>query len=247
MKYQFGYQVPRNYEDALRLDMENGDQKWQDAMDVEMAQIKEYGVFKDYGKAKWEGKTITNAPSGYQKIRVHFVFAVKRLVADGHLTKEAMEYVYSGVVSLRGLRSVMYLAELNKLLLWGGNVGNAYLETLTKEKFYIIAGPEFGELQGHILIIYKTLYGTSTGHEYWHDKLFDTLQHMGFQQSKADPDIWMKPTDNGQAYEYIAVCVDDLCVASKVPGKIFQTFKIKYKFKLKGDGPLDYHLGCSYK
>ena len=27
MKYQFGYQVPRNYEDALRLDMENGNHK----------------------------------------------------------------------------------------------------------------------------------------------------------------------------------------------------------------------------
>ena len=38
-----------------------------------MAQIKEYGVFKDYGKAKWEGKTIINAPFRYQKIRVHFV------------------------------------------------------------------------------------------------------------------------------------------------------------------------------
>ena len=64
--------------------------KWQDALDVEMAQIKDYGVFKDYEKAKWEGTTITNAPSGYQKIRVHFVSAVKhcgkfkgRLVADG--------------------------------------------------------------------------------------------------------------------------------------------------------------------
>ena len=77
IKYQFGYQVPRNYEDALRLDMENGNHKWQDAMDVEMAQIKEYEVFKDCGKAKWEEKTITNALSGYQKIRVHFVFAVK--------------------------------------------------------------------------------------------------------------------------------------------------------------------------
>ena len=77
IKYQFGFQVPRNYEDALRLDMENGNPKWQDAMDVEIAQIKEYGVLKDYGKAKREGKTITNAPSGYQKIRVHFVFAVK--------------------------------------------------------------------------------------------------------------------------------------------------------------------------
>ena len=77
IKYQFGYQVLRNYEDALRLDMENGNHKWQDAMDVEMAQIKEYGVFKDCGKAKWKGKTITNASSGYQKIRVHFGFAVK--------------------------------------------------------------------------------------------------------------------------------------------------------------------------
>ena len=45
---------------------------------------------------------------------------------------------------------------------------------------------------------------------------------MGFQPSKADPDIWMKPTDDGQAYEYIAVYVDDLCVASKDPGKIFK-------------------------
>ena len=160
-------------------------------MDVEMAQIKEYGVFKDYGKAMWEGKTITNAPSGYQKIRVHFGFAVKhcgkfkgRLVADGHLTKEPMESVYSGVVSLRGLRLVMFLAELNKLLLWGGDVGNAYLEALTKEKLYIIAGPEFGELRGHILIIYKALYGTRTGGACWHDKLFDTLQHMVFSHQR---------------------------------------------------------------
>ena len=68
------------------------------------------------------------------------------MVADGHLTKEPMESVYSGVVSLRGLILAMFLAELNKLLLWGGDVGNAYLEALTKEKLYIIAGPEFGEL-----------------------------------------------------------------------------------------------------
>ena len=82
--------------------MENGHHKWQDAMDAEMTQIKEYGVFKDWGKEKWEGKTITNAHPGYQKISVHFRFAVKhckkfkgRLVADGHLTKEPPESVYS--------------------------------------------------------------------------------------------------------------------------------------------------------
>ena len=145
-----------------------------------------------------------------------------RLVADGHLTKEPTESVYSGVVSLRGLRLVMFLDELNKLQLWGGDIGNAYLEALTREKLHIISGPEFGELQGHILIIYKALYETRTVDVCWHDKLFDTLQHMGFQLSKADPDIWMKPMDDRQAYEYIAVYVDDLSVASKDPGRSFK-------------------------
>jgi hypothetical protein len=27
---------------------------------------------------------------------------------------------------------------------WGADVGNAYLEAKTKEKIYIVAGPEFG-------------------------------------------------------------------------------------------------------
>ena len=41
-----------------------------------------------------------------------------RLVADGQLTKEPNETVYSGVVSLRNLRLAMFLAELNDLQLW---------------------------------------------------------------------------------------------------------------------------------
>jgi len=37
----------------------------------------------------------------------------------------------------------MFLSELNDLQL-----GNAYLEAKTREKSCIIAGPEFGELEG---------------------------------------------------------------------------------------------------
>ena len=116
-----------------------------------------------------KGKVI-NAPKNHQKIRVHFVFDVKhcgkfkaRLVADGHLTKEPNETVYSGVVSLRNIRLVMFLAELNDLQLWGADVGNAYLQALTKEKLYIVAGPEFEEIQGHVFVMYKALYGTKSG------------------------------------------------------------------------------------
>ena len=92
-----------------------------------------------------------------------------RLVADGHLTKEPNETVYSGVVSLRNLRLAMFLAELNGLQLWGADVGNAYLHALTKEKLYIVAHPELEELQGHVLVMHKALYGTRSGGGCWHD------------------------------------------------------------------------------
>ena len=139
-RYQHGFQVPKDYNDAMRLDKENGNTHWQDAMDLELTQIHEYKVFKDTGKAKFHnGKVVT--PDGFQNIRVHFVYAVKhdgrfkaRLVADGHLTKEPVESIYSGVVSLRSLRMVVFLSQLNNLEIWGADVGNAYLEAYTDEK-----------------------------------------------------------------------------------------------------------------
>ena len=115
-RYQHGFQVPKDYNDAMRPDKENGNTHWQDAMDLELTQIHEYKVFKDTGKAQFHnGKVVI--PDGFQKIRVHFVYAVKhdgrfkaRLVADGHLTKEPVEFIYSGVVSLRSLRMVVFLS-----------------------------------------------------------------------------------------------------------------------------------------
>jgi hypothetical protein len=40
----------------------------------------------------------------------------------------------------------------------GADVGNAYLKALTKEKVYIIAGLEFGDLACHTLLIFKALF-----------------------------------------------------------------------------------------
>ena len=252
-RYQHGFQVPKDYNDAMRLDKENGNTHWQDAMDLELTQIHEYKVFKDTGKAKFHnGKVVT--PDGFQKIRVHFVYAVKhdgrfkaRLVADGHLTKEPVESIYSGVVSLRSLRMVVFLSQLNNLEIWGADVGNAYLEAYTDEKLCIMAGPEFKELQGHLLIMVKALYGTRSGGARWHDRLFDILQELKFKPSKADPDVWMRPEPGGTCYEYIAVYVDDLAIAAKDPQAFCNELKKKYNLKLRGVGPLEYHLGCTYK
>ena len=252
-QYQHGFHVPKDYNDAIRLDKENSNTHWQDAMDLELTQINEYKVFKDTGKAQFHnGKAVT--PDGFQKIRVHFVYAVKhdgrfkaRLVADGHLTKEPVESIYSGVVSLRSLRMVVFLSQLNNLEIWGADVGNAYLEAYTDEKLCIIAGPEVKELQGHLLIMVKALYGTRSGGARWHDRLFDILQELKFKPSKADPDVWMRPEPGGTCYEYIAVYVDDLAIAAKHPQAFCNELKKKYNLKLKGVGPLEYHLGCTCK
>ena len=68
---------------------------------------------------------------------------------------------------------VVFLSQLNDLEIWGADVGNAYLEACTDEKLCFIAGPEFKELQGHLLIMIKALYGTRSGGSRWHDRLFD--------------------------------------------------------------------------
>jgi hypothetical protein len=47
-------------------------------------------------------------------------------------------------------------------------------------------------------------------------------------------------------YEYIVVYVDDLLIAAKDPNEIIVVLSEKHKLKLKGVGPLTYHLGCDY-
>ena len=111
-KYKHGWEVPRDYTHAPQLDIYNGNNKWKEAIDLEIEQIKEYQLFTD--------------------------------------------------------------------------VGNAYLQALTREKFYILGGPEFEELQGHVLFMCKALYGTRSGGACWHYKFFDILHHMGFKTSEVD-------------------------------------------------------------
>ena len=63
---------------------------------------------------------------------------------------------------MRNLRLAMVFTELNNLQIWGADVGNASLQALTKGKLYIVNGPEFEELQGHVLVTQKALYGMTT-------------------------------------------------------------------------------------
>ena len=47
------------------------------------------------------------------------------MVADGLLTPEPIENIYSGVVSLRNLRLVIFLGKLDNLEQWGADIGKS--------------------------------------------------------------------------------------------------------------------------
>jgi hypothetical protein len=139
--------MPRTYEKALHLDKRNANTLWEDSTVLELTQIDYFVAFIDKSH-----HTKVKAPIGYKKIRVRLIYDVKHdgrhkatLVGDGHLTDIPLKSVYSGVVVLRGIRIVLFLAELNHLEIWATAIGNAYLKAFTSEKAYIIAGPEFGE------------------------------------------------------------------------------------------------------
>ena len=229
----------------MELDKLNGNNKWAEAVKYELGCINSYNVFENVGQ---------NAPKiteGWKQIKVHFVFDVKhdgrfrgRLVADGYLTNVPVESVYSGVVSLRGIRLLTFLSELNKIPMWATDISSAYLEAYTKEKIFIKAGPEFGEIAGDFLIIRRALYGLRTSGARWHEKFATCLAAEGFSPCKAEPDIWMR--DAGDCYEYVAVYVDDLAYCVKDPSGFVKMLETKHKFILKGTGPITFHLGCDF-
>ncbi len=258
--YMHGILVPRNHTQAMQLDKENGNNNWREAEKKEIAQQQEYNTYRDIGKG-------AKPPPGYQFAPLHFVYAISlknfvqddgnkqgilrykaRLVGGGHVTETPVDGTYSSVITLRGVRIVIFLAELNDMQIWATDVGNAYLEARTREKIYTCAGPEFGDLQGHTLLVEAALYGLKSSGLRWHERFADIMTALGFKQSKAENDIWMRKLEEPKPhYEYVAVYVDDLILASHKPEAIIKELTEQHKLKLKGSGPLTNFLGCDYK
>ena len=132
------------------------------------------------------------------------------------------------------------LAQLNNLLVCAGDVGNAFLNAKSTESVYVIAGPEFGpELEGKRLIVDKALYGLRSSAARFHEHLSVKLREIGYEPSKADPDLWMKQVDDH--WEYIARYVDDVIVFSKDPMSVMS--ELEKSYVMKGVGEPRYYLG----
>jgi hypothetical protein len=97
--------------------MNNKNTKWQDSTTKEFNEIDEYKTFND------KGKDINLALNTRRYVYIsstlsNMTVATRRLVAGGHLTETPIDSVYSSVVSLRGIRIVTFLSELNGCETW---------------------------------------------------------------------------------------------------------------------------------
>ena len=126
----------------------------------------------------------------------------------------------------------------------GTDISNAYIESYTGDPLVFTAGPEFGELEGHTMVVVKALYGIPGSGKQWAERFAAILRAEGWVPCRADHDVWMKR--NGDVYEYLGTYVDDLIIAAKNPNELFDTMVNKYKLQLKGTEELRYHLGADY-
>ena len=152
------------------------------------------------------------------------------------------EEIYSGVVPMKTIRTAFVLASFNNLEVCAAGVSTAFLYEKTREKFYVIAGDEFGENKGKIMLIDKGLYGLASSAAMFHETLSAKLRSMNFTPCRANHGLWMR--NKGDHWEYIFTYVDDLLVFSKKPMQIIDT--IKETYDLKGVGAPQYYLGGDF-
>ena len=139
---------------------------------------------------------------------------------------------------------MLFLAELNGYEPWSTDIGNACLEAETAEKLCVVAGPEFGDREGHALVIRKALCGLRSSGKRWAERFAECLDELGFKPCKAETCIWLRRVED--KYEYVAVYVDDLALALDDPQAVVDLLHKKYGFKFKGTGPVSFHLRCDF-
>ena len=248
--HKFGIEVPKNFDECVRIDKENGNTLWQDAVRKEMSKVRV--AFQVMGDDDVP-------PPTFQEIRCHLIFDVKmenfqrkaRLVAGGHTTETPASITYASVVSRESVRIALTLAALNDLEVKTADIENAYLTAPVGEKIWCRLGPEFGGDAGKKALIVRALYGLKSAGASFRNHLADCMRHLGWTSCIADPDVWLKPEtrpiDGHKYYAYCLLYVDDILVVHH--DAITSLNEIDHFFKTKEGSIRDpeFYLGAKLR
>lgn len=130
----FGICVPKDVDEALRLDKENGNTLWYDSIQKEMKNV--CIAFKVDNDVTPKQARSNQFYKGYQEIKCHMIFVIKmdgkfsckaRFVAGFHTTDPPSSITYLSAVSRDTVGIAFVIAALNNLELMSCNIGNVYL------------------------------------------------------------------------------------------------------------------------
>ena len=123
---------------------------------------------------------------------------------------------------------------------------NDYVQAPVTEEVWTTLGPELSNDTRKTAVIVRALYGLKSEGAF-RNHLAKCMESMGYESSKADPDLWLKPEirpeDGKLYYSYLLCYVDDISyIHHNVDAMLDWLHKF---FTLKpGFGNLDIYLGA---
>ncbi len=242
--FKHGLEVPKNWKDIKRIDDSAGNTRWQNAVEKEVAALIMHNCF-DFKTPDFKPTT------DYQYCRLHLVYDIKndltykaRLVCNGSQVDPRGLSTRATVVKSISVRLLDLIADALGLQVLCGDIGNAFIQAMTKEKIYTRVGPEFGNRAYSMALITRALYGLTTSAERFRTLLADYLRSLGFNPSRYDRDVWMRLRDKKDGYDYICTHVDDFKIVAQDADSWLT--KISHNFLVKSHGPRSYYLGNDY-
>ena len=157
-----------------------------------------------------------------------------RYVAEVHTTETTVALTYASVVSRDSVRIALKLADLNGLDVLLCDIQNVYLTAQCREKIWTVAGPEFGSDIGKIFIIKMALYDLKSSGTAFCPLLAETLHELNYIPSKADPDVYMRPSVKPNGFEYyecVLCYVDNILSISHCPDVTMDGIRARFTLK----------------
>ncbi|GKB01534.1 ribonuclease H-like domain, reverse transcriptase, RNA-dependent DNA polymerase [Tanacetum coccineum] len=232
---------PKNYKEA------SSDQKWIEAMKVELDSINRNNTWK-----------LTTLPKGHKAIGLKWVFKTKRdangniikhkarLVAKGYIQEHGIDFeeVFAPVARMETIRLLLAIAANNKWEVHHLDVKSAFLHGDLKEEVYVTQPEGFIKRQdnGKVYRLIKALYGLRQAPRAWNINLDNTFKSLDFKKCALEQAIYTKKSKD--SILLIGVYVDDLIITG-TPKKEIDKFKaqMEEKFEMSDLGLLAYYLG----
>ncbi|CAI7832828.1 unnamed protein product [Closterium sp. NIES-53] len=218
---------------------------WKQAMEKELALIKENDVFELVDPPKsaysvgctWVLKKKLRADGSVERYKA-------RLVAQGYTQWEGEYYseTFAPIAKATTLRVLLALVASLNLEVEQLDVCTAFLYGLLMEEVYMRQPPGYDDGSGRVWKLKRTLYGLKQSPRGWYKCIDDFLLQHGFARSECDSALYV--LKEGEKQLVLLLYVDDLLLFSDSKDLIREVKqRLGAELAMRDLGPVTYDLG----